>query len=51
MICRDENGTNGSHLAVFSVYIAFACHPIGVVVVITIAVKNLYKMDGNSASY
>ena len=47
-----KNGTNGHHLAVFSVDIAFACHfvappptftPIGVLMVLAMPVKNYLK--------
>ena len=54
MTCGGENDTNGSHLAVFSEDIAFAhhlvafhpppsSHPIGVLVVLAMPVKNYLK--------
>ena len=56
MTCGGENATNGSHLAVFSEDIAFACHfvapcpsppshPIGVLVVLAMPVKNHLKQQ------
>ena len=53
MTCRGENGTNESHLAVFSKYVAFACHfvaprlplashPVGMLVVLATTVKTTY---------
>ena len=62
MICGDENGTNGYHLAGFSEYVAFAFHfmaarplptlpPYRSVTGIGYAIKKLSKMAGNSASY
>ena len=56
VICGAINGTNGYHLAAFSVDIAFVCHfmtphypsiPIGTLVVFGYPVKTV----GNSASY
>ena len=47
MICGVENGTNGHHLAVFSVDSTL----IGVLVVLAMPVKKLSKMPGNVASY
>ena len=48
MICGGANDTNGCHLAVFSEDVAFAhhfvaTHPVGVLVVLTIPVKNYLK--------
>ena len=54
MICGDENGTNGCHLAGVSEDLAFACHfmatrppqpsdPIGVLLVLATPVKNYLK--------
>ena len=51
-MCGGDNGTNGCRLAVFTVDVAFACHfmathphplphPIAVLVVLAILVKNL----------
>ena len=62
MICGGENGTSGSHLAVFSEDLAFSSHfmvprpppishPIGVLVVLATPAKILSKMVGNSVSY
>ena len=59
MLCGGENGTNGCHLAVFSVDIAFSrhfvathlpSHPIGVLLVLATPTR-LSKMTDNSASY
>ena len=54
MTCGGENGTNGSHFRVFSEDVAFAhhfvatrlpppSHPIGVLVVLAMPVKNYLK--------
>ena len=54
MICGGENGTNGCHLAGFSEDVAFAhhfvatrlpppSHPVGVLVVLAMPVKNYLK--------
>ena len=48
MICGGDNGTNGCHLAVFSVDVVIACHyppshPIEVLVVLTMLVKSYLK--------
>ena len=62
MTCGDENGTNGCYLAIFSEDVAFArhfvashlpppSHPVGVLLVLAMLIKNLSKMVGNSASY
>ena len=51
-VCGIKNGTNGCHLAVFSVDVAFACHfvgshppppsrPIGVLPVLAMSVKSI----------
>ena len=60
--CGGENGTNGSHLGVFTTDIAFAHHfvapclppilpPYRSASGIGYASKNLSKMAGNTASY
>ena len=48
--CRDENGTNGCHLAVFGVDVTFACDfvanvgvLVGVLVVLAMPLKNYLK--------
>ena len=62
MIFGGENDTNGCHLAGFGEDVAFAhhfvathppplSHPVGVLLVLAMPVKNLSKMAGNSASY
>ena len=61
MTCGGENGTSGSHLAVFSEDVAFACHFVATRLpptlpsyrnaVLATPVKKLSKMAGNSASY
>ena len=61
MICGGENGTNGCHLAVFSVEVALACHfvaaypspssqPLEVLVVLAMPVKNYLKINGEQFS-
>ena len=57
MTCGDENGINGSHLAVSSEDVAFTCHfvvprpPYRSASGIGYASKKLSKMAGNTASY
>ena len=56
MICGDENDSNGCHLAVFSVDIAFACQfvvthpssPYSSAMVLATPVKKLPEMANNS---
>ena len=54
MIYGGENGTDGHHLAVYSVDVTFTCHfvatQIGVLVILVTLVK-ISRKAGNSDSY
>ena len=59
LICGGENGTNGCHLTIFGIDVAFVHHLVATCLPppcrsasgIGYTIKNLSSMSGNSASY